>query len=342
MTVQTGDPVQIPFFIKIKFPLLWGGATVYYTDPYQPKNLQSTVFDVHRQGEHRLNVPFVTSYKGEYKCYITHVVLYDPLKIFIWKIKTVKSLSDLKPNLLVLPRIYPVTLPLPGLTGTQETNRVTVSPPEEECSVSENRLYVQGDPLKRVNWKTSVRMKKLYVKVPDIQQANELNLYIGAVSRQENGLQVQQQACEAAASIASYYLHKRPGSIRTRSYLDFTPRFFGGSGILHHLILHLAKTSYLADVIDPDTQLRQLNALTLLKTSQVLILPGQINPETVKAVAALPQGSTVVFISEENQLPGEFVKNLSSVNEIKIILAHPQSDLKLVLSLEGYCVQTGR
>lgn len=158
--------------------------------------------------------PFVTNstryelvcpHVGTYPAGVSCVIIQDVFGLFSWRYD-VANVSD---TLTVLPQIH-LAEPLafsPGDADTESVSRAF----EDATMPTDVRVYQQGDEIKKVHWKLSMRKRELLVRVYEQpMRPDALILVDCAPPVAEEGLEmnVKDAICEAAASLASLLLQE--------------------------------------------------------------------------------------------------------------------------------------
>jgi uncharacterized protein (DUF58 family) len=130
----------------------------------------------------------------------------DPLGFFPWKISL-----DLKTRIIVYPRVYPLRLidnqGLPA-GNIRTENRIY----EDVTRYRAIREYIPGDDTRRINWKVSARMGKLYCLefLPTLYFPVLIALNLTASDYPlKYRLHRAERAIEMAASLISYFVNLR-------------------------------------------------------------------------------------------------------------------------------------
>lgn len=132
-------------------------------------------FNIMPRGEIDLSAEFLTKYCGQGKLKVKDVQLKDYLGIFTIHLKNV-NLANFSISVNVIPDIYEIGADSSVLTDIQTTSIMADDGEDTEHDTPlgfggfpgyTNRPYVQGDPVKRVNWKLSARKGELYVRTDD-------------------------------------------------------------------------------------------------------------------------------------------------------------------------------
>ncbi|NLZ46300.1 MAG: DUF58 domain-containing protein [Clostridiales bacterium] len=138
-------------------------------------------------------------YSGEAVIEIESVMITDYLGLFTHKIK---CLSDSKPNikLCVYPNIPLNYTPTDLLKAASDVVGFDDSEEESDQSIDyglgvpgyEHRLYVQGDPLKKVNWKLSAKRDMLLLRKDEKVRYSSQMLVLDISSYSEENIDFQQ------------------------------------------------------------------------------------------------------------------------------------------------------
>jgi len=149
--------------------------------------------------EYELLCPHV----GEYPAGVSSVCVQDVFGLFSWR----HQVLEMGDRLTVLPRIH-LEEPLafsPGDSDTESVSRAF----EDATLPTDVRAYQQGDEIKKVHWKLSMRRRELLVRVYEQPARPDALLLVDCappVSENGNEMSVRDAICEAAASLASLLL----------------------------------------------------------------------------------------------------------------------------------------
>ena len=149
--------------------------------------------------QHELSCPHV----GEYPAGVTSARVRDVFGLFSWQ----RQVPGANGRLSVLPRIH-LAEPLafsPGDADTESISRAF----EDATLPTDVRAYQQGDELKKVHWKLSMRKRELLVRVYEQPARPDALILVDCappVSINGDEMPVRDAICEAAASLASLLL----------------------------------------------------------------------------------------------------------------------------------------
>jgi uncharacterized protein (DUF58 family) len=153
--------------------------------------------------EERLTYDVVGQKIGEYYIGPVELAGYDPLGLFPWKRE-----FDVRTRIVVYPNVYRIETP--NLRGLPSGNLAAVSKIYEDVTQFRSiREYSAGDEMKRINWKVTARMGKLFSTEfqPTLYFPVLILLNLSADDypmRYRDGLV--ERACEVAASLVFYYV----------------------------------------------------------------------------------------------------------------------------------------
>lgn len=336
ITVTRGSNASIKLRVITRFPLLWGTVALIYKNPYKPRS-EAVAFDMRQRRDLTYHVNFNAEYIGEYAAHIERVVLYDPFHIFHWSISPARAEKNKENNLLVLPRVEKVGLNLARPTGSQESQQIVQFKRSDDATVSSNRPYIHGDPLKRVNWKVSARLRKLHVKVSDDEETGRLHIYLGPVPQEGNALHLRQLVCEICASIANYYFEQGIRSICLHTHQNPDGKNFFRENGIYPILVYLARHSIIVPDINMQNIHQQLHNLSTLGTC-VVVLNGDISTDTLSLISRLHRGSTAILPGAD--LPHGSLE-LFYQNNIQIFTPDINHPISVFLQKEVPYVQAG-
>lgn len=141
--------------------------------------------------------------RGIYKIGPVKIKLRDPFGIF-----EVKKTFNKKHKIIVYPNVYDISIELPAIAeiGRAEGKNKQY---EDYTNLSNLREYINGDSLKRVHWRISAKLQKLYVKEYEYTASNEVfiiwDLYRQHYKEDYNGM-IDEKTAECVLSIAKYCL----------------------------------------------------------------------------------------------------------------------------------------
>lgn len=141
--------------------------------------------------------------RGIYKIGPVKVKLRDPFGIF-----EIKKTFNTKHMVIVYPNIYDISIKLPAMAeiGSVEVKNRQY---EDYTNLSNLREYVDGDSLKKVHWRISAKLQKLYVREYEYTASNEVfiiwDLYRQHYNDDYNGV-IDEMGAECVLSLAKYCL----------------------------------------------------------------------------------------------------------------------------------------
>ncbi|MDL2317560.1 DUF58 domain-containing protein [Eubacteriales bacterium OttesenSCG-928-A19] len=119
-----------------------------------------------------------------------------------------RRMSSQRGELVVLPQTYVID-PLAFSPGESDNESVTARAFEDATMPTDLRAFQQGDELKKVHWKLSMRRKELLVRVYDQPQRPDVLLLVDCSPPQASGRMqavLRDAICEATASLAAVAL----------------------------------------------------------------------------------------------------------------------------------------
>lgn len=143
------------------------------------------------------------SHVGEYPAGVSSACVQDVFGLFSFT----QRVANAHDALVVLPQIH-LAQPLAFSTGDSETESVSRAF-EDATLPTDVRAYQQGDEIKKVHWKLSMRRNELLVRVYEQPARPDALLLVDCappVAGGEGGLFLRDAICEAAASLASLLL----------------------------------------------------------------------------------------------------------------------------------------
>lgn len=141
-------------------------------------------------------------YRGEYDVTLQYIEIYDFLNLFSWK----KKLND-KKVITVYPKVAGIRCL--GLNESPDDNAQELSDKNQGdgITVSDLRLYVLGDSMKKIHWKVSARTGELYVK--NFETTIEARNVIILDLRPIDDIAFEDKIVEIGASIAYFSLQRQ-------------------------------------------------------------------------------------------------------------------------------------
>jgi len=148
--------------------------------------------------------PLYCSHVGEYPAGVSGICVQDVFGLF----SLYHRVGDAEVKLVVEPQVY-LTEALTFSPGDSEKESMTSRAFEDATMPTDVRAYQQGDELKKVHWKLSMRRKELLVRVYEQPMKPDALLLVDcAPPDAPEGMAAgfRDAICEAAASIASVAL----------------------------------------------------------------------------------------------------------------------------------------
>lgn len=149
---------------------------------------------------------FECKHRGYYSLGEVHVKIFDVFNLFQEEI----SFST-KIDLLVYPRVIEITRMNIPATEYFGSVRVPFSNHEDYTSISNIGKYIEGDNVKKINWKASAKMDNILVNKFELSANIKVNIfldgYFGSFSEDASG-DVEEKIVETTASIINYCLRK--------------------------------------------------------------------------------------------------------------------------------------
>lgn len=188
--LSKGDRCQVVATIKNKsiFPTTPIELTVLNGDGVRcgDKNILCTVLPMSKQ---RVVIDYQAKICGPSEIGLENVRITDYLGMMTLRLKNL-NYSKLKNTFYVIPDIADVSLKDDRILKVMQTsNTADDSEDTVESTVTsyggfpgyDNREYVPGDPLKRINWKQSAKREKLLVRLDDEVASKSVNLVLDSV-----------------------------------------------------------------------------------------------------------------------------------------------------------------
>ena len=141
-------------------------------------------------GENTVDVEMFTVFAGLSEVLIEKVVVSDFFGVFKFRLKKAKSMPDTRLEIGILPNIPSLEQEDDWLL-TARSAAFDGEEPEETVSDRsatfggfpgfEHRDYVEGDPIKRINYKLSARVGRLQVRLDEEQAVAGISMYLSTV-----------------------------------------------------------------------------------------------------------------------------------------------------------------
>ncbi|HBT65864.1 MAG TPA: hypothetical protein DEB10_14490 [Ruminococcaceae bacterium] len=119
-----------------------------------------------------------------------------------------RKLSHAFASVTVYPRVYDIPGTPPPPTPTMDYNEYNPIISDSGDSFTDTRLYRDGDPLKRIHWKLSMRTQKLHTRKYEMSVDRMVGIVIDTNEMSDNlfeTLNYADMAAECAASLTSFF-----------------------------------------------------------------------------------------------------------------------------------------
>lgn len=182
----------------------------------------------------RLSMQMACPHRGVWPVQVAQVRLFDIFGLFAFPLLRRNALHEMEESLTVYPQLYEIAgeTPAPAILAEESSSQVIVA--DHGDNSSGTRQYRDGDSLKRIHWKQSIRTRQLHTRQYDMttEQYNLLVMDTGVVPGAD-AAGYADMAAECAAALALYYLEEgQPVEVRgegpyaesetARSYDEFT------------------------------------------------------------------------------------------------------------------------
>ncbi|NLB91537.1 MAG: DUF58 domain-containing protein [Clostridiales bacterium] len=225
-----------------------------------------------------------TNHVGTYYPGVTQYIIEDIFGFFSYRFD-----PDILPmELLVLPLTFEVE-PLkfsPGDTGLETISRAR----EDATNPADIRTYQQGDPLKKVHWKLSMRSKEIMVRrfeepdLPDILVLLDTSQPRALPNSPGHSLRyIQDTLCETAASVVSSQMQS-DHPVRL-PLLGTVPIEYDKNMGLPLLLEELARLPF--DHVDPFYKVLLMEAGRMRKSGATAIVTSTLTSQTVDVVVRI-------------------------------------------------------
>ena len=146
-------------------------------------------------------------HRGVWPVRVAQVRLFDIFGLFAFPLLRKNALREMEETLTVYPKLYEIAgeLPAPSMLAEDASSRVIAA--DHGDNASGTRQYRDGDSLKRIHWKQSVRTRKLHTRQYEMttEQYNLLIMDTG-VAPGTDAAGYADMAAECAATLSLYYL----------------------------------------------------------------------------------------------------------------------------------------
>lgn len=240
--------------------------------------------------------------RGIYELGPTRVIAGDPFGLFYRE-----SLLPGTEKIMVMPYYEPIstfTSPSGYLPGGKalRTRSLEVTP-----YAAGVREYQSGDPLRRIDWKSSARLDKLMVKEFDQDPESNVWIFLDASSNGNDTTQEQSSTSDlrkeagrpflTPAERHQYHLPRIPFEYAvslTASLCEYFVRYEKSVG----LIMDGQGLFKLTPDLGPRQLDKLLEALAIVKSVGKISLPELVESQ----ITPIPKGSTVIFVSASNDV----------------------------------------
>ncbi|MBE5964925.1 MAG: DUF58 domain-containing protein [Lachnospiraceae bacterium] len=224
---------------------------------------KAVIVSVLPRGTHEFFVKYDAKISGLGTAGIKAVKVTDYLGLFSFKAKRA-ALNKLKKEIAVIPDIANVS---PKDDRILKTMQMSLNTDDSEDTIEvqgisfggfpgyDNREYVPGDPIKRINWKQSAKRNKLLVRLDDEMNSNGINvvldsIYIGANDKASK--YIKEAAIENALGIMLVLL-RHNYTVNFYAYMknSFEEYSVNDEKDLENVRIMLARYSYSTNVMVP-------------------------------------------------------------------------------------------
>lgn len=150
----------------------------------------------------------ILRYAGSYEAGITEIILSDVFGIINYKYHIPAPL-----RVSVLPSVTDVAeRPLNRLLDEMSGGRRTLTSDQREDALGNDlRAYIKGDPVKQIHWKNYARSGELFVRLPDMPDAQMPTIFLIPELSEENLKSIERRDyfLELAVSVANYFAKRK-------------------------------------------------------------------------------------------------------------------------------------
>lgn len=122
--------------------------------------------------DYKIESQVVFAYRGTYDVGIDCIYIYDPFKLFRFKVRLYNYRS-----IYVMPRRFTMLADINRSTSDTSTDIRRSAMGIDRNDISDIRLYEPGDPMKNVHWKLSSKSEELQVKQYDMNTGRMVYLF---------------------------------------------------------------------------------------------------------------------------------------------------------------------
>ena len=283
--VSRGDKVHMDISVSYGSFLPIAPITLYLRTGPGP-NLDTLRLEAGSGGTQHISYELVTEHVGTYMPGVTSYLIEDVFSFFSYRLE-----PDILPmELVVLPLTFEVA-PLkfsPGDTGLETLSKAR----EDASSPADVRTYQQGDPLKKVHWKLSMRSREVMVRrfeEPDLPDAlvlldSSAPFVLKGTTPSNAAAYLRDTLCETAASVVLSQIQNdhpvRLPLLSATSSLEFDKTM--GTPLL---LVELARLSF--DHLEPFERILLLEAGRMRKTGATAIVTSRLNSQIVDMVVRI-------------------------------------------------------
>ncbi len=307
ITADRGLPYQIVCNVRHIFPWAWTKIYAVFTMSESADAKTKKYYNMSFRGgfSEKLSVTVTPQYKGKYYAAVCELYVSDVLGIFTRKIK---GKMPEKENLYVTPRSF-VPKTYANASGGLDDMAKQAQILADNMSVSVPRTYTKGDPLKRVDWKTTARKRELYVKSFDEDDGNYVSVIMLAQTDSRENDTIAAEIAVAAANKA-FALHAP--SVRIFQAHTKQEKIVSEQ-TMYKLKMEFAEESTVNEKTDAE---RLKNILVHTDNAAIVIIPHTASEQVMSIVADMAGNATVYVLGAECAPP--MLKDKSNLNVIAL------------------------
>lgn len=292
----------------------------------QPPEYVLTLFPWSRRQQ--LCVPLAYPHRGEWPVGVERLYIHDVLGLFRFRPLRRGAIRLPAETLAVYPCLIELDGEVPPARMSMEYSETQVVTADYGDSFTGTRLYRDGDPLKRIHWKQTVRTRELYTRQYDMstEQYNLLVLDTG-VPGGPGYLSYADMLCESAAAMGLAYIHG--GQTVRLLCADGTDLTAVGVESFWDVYGVLAAIPFAVNGVAPDLEAVSADSLGQLRS--VHIFTARPQAETLERLRIFAQRQCRVGCIAPSTAATQALRETAEQLEVSLaVIACPQDILRLL------------